>query len=95
MIAALLILVFSFVQSIAGTMNSRARNRDNINHHIATSVLSNGAFFATLHQLVTADLTWWLIVPYVTGTVCGALTGVKVAMKIEKAIGSRADPKEE
>jgi uncharacterized membrane protein YfcA len=42
-----------------------------------------------MHQLVAADLTWWLLIPYITGTVSGSLFGAKVSMKIEQLIGAK------
>ena len=39
--------------------------------------------------LVKADLSIWLIFPYIIGTVTGSVFGAKVSMKIEKLIGAK------
>lgn len=85
----LVILVLSFAQNVAFTMVSRSRNRDNMTYHAICSVFSNGIWFLTMHQLVVADLSFWLFIPYVAGTVAGSLFGAKVSMKIETAIGAK------
>ena len=85
----LTILCLAFAQNVAFSMVSRSRNRDNMTYHAVCSVFSNGIWFLTMHQLVTADLTIGLIVPYIIGTVSGSIFGAKVSMKIEKAIGAK------
>lgn len=85
----LTILLLAFAQNVAFTMVSRSRNRDNMTYHAICSVFSNGIWFLTMHQLVVADLSLWLFIPYVTGTVAGSLFGAKVSMKIESAIGAK------
>ena len=82
------LLVLSFFQNVAFTMTSRSRNRSNMTYHAVCSVFSNGIWFLTMHQLVVADLTLYLIVPYIIGTVAGSISGAKVSMKIEKIIGA-------
>lgn len=83
------ILFISFLQNVAFTMVSRSRNRDNMTYHAICSVLSNGLWFVTMHQLVMADLSYWLALPYVVGTVAGSLFGAKVSMAIERLIGAK------
>ncbi len=85
---AIIILILAFVQNISFTMVSRSRNRSNMTYHAICSVFSNGIWFLTMHQLVVADLNYWLLVPYIIGTVSGSLFGAKASMKIEKAIGA-------
>ena len=85
----LTILALAFVQNISFTMVSRSRNRDNMTYHAICSVFSNGIWFATMHLLVVSDLTWWLLAPYVAGTVAGSLTGATISMKIERLIGAQ------
>lgn len=85
----LFILVLAFFQNVSFTMVSRSRNRDNMTYHAICSVFSNGLWFATMHQLVVADLTYWLAIPYIIGTVCGSIFGAKVSIKIEKLIGAK------
>ena len=86
---ALSVLALAFVQNIAFTMVSRSRNRDNMTYHAVCSVFSNGIWFLTMRELVVADLTVWLLVPYVIGTVSGSLFGASVSMRIEKTIGAQ------
>lgn len=85
----LLVLLLAFVQNISFTMVSRSRNRDNMSYHAACSVFSNGIWFLTMRELVVADLSIILILPYIVGTVVGSLTGAKVSMKIEKVLGAK------
>ena len=87
----IIILCLAFVQNVSFTMVSRSRNRDNMAYHAICSVFSNGLWFATMHYLVVTDLSWYLLIPYVVGTVSGSLFGAKVSMKIERAIGALAD----
>ena len=84
----LYIISLAFMQNVSFTMVSRARNRNNMTYHAICSVASNGLWFLTMHHLVVADLSYWLAVPYIIGTVCGSLFGAKVSMKIEKLIGA-------
>jgi hypothetical protein len=84
-----LVLALAYVQNISFSMVSRARNRDNHWYHATMSVFSNGIWFLTMHQLVVADLSYWLLVPYVVGTVAGSLTGSAVSMRIERMIGAK------
>mgnify|MGYP006959934023 FL=1 len=84
------ILALAFIQNISFTMVSRSRNRSNMTYHAICSVFSNGIWFLTMRELVVADLTLWLIFPYVIGTVCGSLFGASVSIRIEKIIGAKA-----
>ena len=85
------ILVLAFIQNISFSMVSRARNRSNMTYHTTCSVFSNLIWFLTMRQLVVADLSYWLIAPYIIGTVAGSLTGARVSMYIEQKIGAVAD----
>jgi hypothetical protein len=85
----IIILALAFIQNVSFSMVSRARNRDNQWYHATCSVFSNGIWFLTMHQLVVADLSFWLLVPYIAGTVAGSLFGSKTSMKIEKLIGAK------
>jgi len=91
MITALYILGLAFVQNVSFSLVSRSRNRDNTTYHIIAACFSNGIWFLTMRELVLADLTITLLLPYMIGTVSGSLFGVKVAMKIEQIIGATAD----
>jgi hypothetical protein len=85
------ILFLAFVQNVAFTTVSRSRNRDNMTYHMIAACFSNGIWFLTMRELVLADLTLVLLIPYVIGTVSGSLFGAKVSMFIEKLIGATAD----
>lgn len=85
----ILILFLAFVQNIAFTMVSRSRNRDNMAYHASCSVAANGIWFLTMRELVVYDLTVWLLIPYVIGTVSGSLLGATISIKIEKLIGAK------
>lgn len=89
MTIALTVLVLAFVQNISFTMVSRARNRDSMVYHAAMAVMSNSIWFLTMRELVVADLTIWLIFPYVLGTVAGSLSGAQISMHIERVIGTK------
>ena len=85
----LTLLVLAFAQNVSFTMVSRSRNRDNMTYHAICSLFSNGIWFLTMRELVLADLTWWLFIPYVVGTVSGSIFGAKVSIAIENAIGAK------
>lgn len=85
----LLVLTLAFVQNVSFTLVSRSRNRDNMTYHAVASVFSNGIWFLTMQQLVVAELSAYLLLPYVIGTVTGSLFGAKVSMRIEKLIGAK------
>jgi len=84
------ILFLAFIQNVSFSMVSRSRNRDSRAYHTICSVFSNGIWFMTMHQLVAADLTFYLAIPYIIGTVAGSLFGVEASIKIEKLIGAKA-----
>lgn len=81
----------AFIQNVAFTLNSRSRNRDNLKYHTITAILSNGLFFLTFRELILAEMSWLLFVPYIIGTVSGSLFGAQVAFRVERLIGARAD----
>jgi hypothetical protein len=91
MIDALLILVLAFIQNVSFSVVSRSRNRDNVTYHLIAAVFSNTIWFMTMRQLVQADMTFLLFIPYTVGTVSGSLSGVKVSMLIEKWLNARSD----
>lgn len=82
------ILLLAYIQNISFSIVSRARNRNNMMYHAIASVFSNGIWFLTMRELVVADLTVVLLIPYIIGTVAGSLTGAKVSMKIEKMLNA-------
>lgn len=87
----LTIVALAYIQNISFSMVSRSRNRDSMTYHAICSIFSNLIWFLMIRQLVVADLTLDLLVPYVAGTVAGSITGAKVSMRIESLIGARAD----
>ncbi len=87
----LIIAGLAFAQNVAFSLVSRSRNRNSIRYHIIASVFSNGVWFVTFRQLVTANMDLTLFAPYTCGTVLGSVFGVKVSMWIEKKIGALSD----
>lgn len=85
------ILFLAYFQNVSFSIVSRARNRDNMTYHLIASVFSNGVWFLTFRQLVLADMTFMLFIPYTLGTIAGSLTGAKFSMWIEDKIGAKAD----
>lgn len=85
------LLLLAFAQNVAFSLVSRSRNRDNVTFHIIASIFSNGIWFLTFRELVTADMTLSLFPTYCTGTVLGSVTGVKVSMVIERWLGAASD----
>jgi len=83
------LISYAFVQTMAFSLVSRARNRDHMGYHAIASVLSNGIFYLTFRELVLADMSWQLFIPYLIGTVTGSLYGARVAMKIEQLLGAK------
>lgn len=85
------IAALAFIQNVAFTLTSRSRNRDNLLYHTVTAIFSNGIFFLTFRELILAEMSWLLFVPYIIGTVTGSLFGAQIAFRIERLIGARAD----
>ena len=90
LLEVVVIAALAFAQNTSFTMVSRSRNRDHMTYHAICSVFSNGIWFLTMHQLVAAELSFWLAIPYIIGTVSGSIFGAKVSMFIEKLIGAKA-----
>ena len=85
------ILLLAFVQNVSFSIVSRSRNRNNMTYHMFASVFSNGIWFLTFRQLVKADMSFVLFIPYTLGTVAGSLSGVKISQWIEQMIGADSD----
>jgi hypothetical protein len=85
------ILILAFVQNIAFSLVSRSRNRDNFQYHLVASIFSNAVFFLTFRELMLAEMTMWLMLPYTLGTVTGSLTGTKISMWVERLLNARSD----
>jgi len=91
MIRIITILCLAFIQNISFTLVSRSRNRDNKTFHIFAAIGSNTLWFLTFRELVLADMTPILLIPYVIGTVVGSVVGMDISMWIEKKLGASAD----
>lgn len=89
--AVCIILFLSFTQNIAFAITSRSRNRGNMKYVALAATFSNSIWFMTFRYLVRADMTFFLFMPYVIGNVLGCLSGVKLAMRIERWLGASAD----
>lgn len=85
------IMLLAFVQNVSFSIVSRSRNRDNMTYHLIAAIFSNGIWFLTFRQLVTADMSFALFVPYTIGTVSGSLVGQKISMWIERLLGASSD----
>jgi hypothetical protein len=85
------IAALAFAQSVANSIVSRARNRDSKLYHAGAAVFSNTVFYLTFRELVLADMSLAFATPYIVGTVAGSLFGASISMRIERAIGARAD----
>jgi hypothetical protein len=90
-ISILIILCLAFIQNISFSIVSRSRNRNNIRYHLIAAFFSNTIWFLTFRQLVKADMTFILFIPYCIGTMLGSVFGVKISMWIEKLLGAAAD----
>lgn len=84
-------LGLAFAQNVSFSIVSRSRNRNSLTYHLFAATASNTVWFLTFRQLVQADMTFVLFVPYTIGTVAGSLTGVKISMWIERLIGAESD----
>lgn len=91
MTAYLTILLLAFAQNVAFSLVSRSRNRDSVKYHIIAAIFSNAVWYLTFRQLVAADMSLDLFVPYTIGTVSGSVYGVKISMFIERLIGATSD----
>jgi hypothetical protein len=87
----LALAALAFAQNVSFSIVSRSRNRDNLTYHLIAAIFSNGIWFLTFRQLVTANMTFTLFIPYTTGTVLGSVVGMKVSMWIEKILGATSD----
>lgn len=80
------------LQSTAFSLVSRSRNRDNEDYQILASFFSNMLYLVVLKMLIVNGLTYWLFVPYITGSVIGSVTGAKLAEVIECRFGIESFP---
>lgn len=80
-----------FVQNVSFSIVSRSRNRDNLTYHLIASVLSNWVWFMTMRELVLAELSFVLAIPYILGSTLGSVAGVKVSMWVERWLGAGSD----
>ncbi len=89
--AVISILLLAFTQNVAFSIVSRSRNRDSIKYHLFAATGSNVIWFLTFRQLILADMSYMLLIPYTLGTVAGSVLGVKISMVIERWIGATSD----
>jgi hypothetical protein len=87
----LIILVLAFIQNVSFSVVSRSRNRDNMTYHLIAAFFSNTIWFLTMRELVLADMTVYLFLPYTVGTVSGSLAGVRISMWIERLLNAQSD----
>ena len=90
-IAISTIFALAFAQNISFSIVSRSRNRDNMKYHLIASFFSNTIWFLTFRELILADMSWSLFIPYAVGTMLGSVTGAKISMRIEKWLGATSD----
>jgi hypothetical protein len=90
-IQILKILGLAIVQNVAFTLVSRSRNRDNKRFHLIASTFSHTLWFLTFKELILADMSLILLIPYVIGSLVGSIYGMTLSMKIEKWLGATAD----
>lgn len=91
-VPSLILIGVCVAQNTAFSVVSRARNRNNEMYHATASVFSNGVWFLTMGYMINVlNFEWWILLPYVLGTVLGSLVGVTLSMKIETLIGARSD----
>jgi len=86
-----LMFIVAFAQNVSFSLVSNARNRNNANYHIISSVLSNGVWFLTFIVLVRGDMSWSLFMPFLIGTTLGSLYGKNISEKIEERLNLTAD----
>ena len=86
----LTVILLAFIQNVAFTMVSRARNRDSMAYHAVCSVFSNGIWLLTMGFLINEliQVNYWIALPYIVGTVSGSLFGAKASMRVEKWLGT-------
>ena len=85
------LMALAFLQNVAFSLVSRARNRDSVAYHIVAAIASNAVWFLTFRHLVTGNMDLGMFVPYTIGTVSGSVYGVKVSMVIERWLGATSD----
>jgi len=85
------LMALAFAQNVSFSIVSRSRNRDSTAYHLIAAVFSNGVWFLTFKQLVTADMDLSLFIPYTIGTVSGSVVGMKVSIWIERMFGFASD----
>ena len=90
LVAILSLFAFAFVQNTAFSLSSRARNRSSSTYHFIAMSLSTLIFFWMLERLFTNQLSIFLFVPYVAGTVIGSIVGSQISVWIEGKIDRKS-----
>jgi hypothetical protein len=91
LIALSTIFILAYVQNISFSIVSRSRNRNNMKYHLIASFFSNTIWFLTFRELIKADMSFSLFIPYAIGTMLGSVTGAKISIRIEKWLGATSD----
>jgi len=91
LIQHLTLLLLAFSQNVSFSVVSRSRNRNNLTYHMIAAIMSNGIWFLTFKQLITANMSLLLFPTYCFGTVAGSLVGVKISMFFEKILNAASD----
>jgi hypothetical protein len=91
-VPSLILVAVCIAQNTASSLVSRARNRDVEAYHAIASVFSNGVWFATMAYMIKElSFDYWVVLPYIVGTVNGSLLGAKISMQIERLLGATSD----
>lgn len=87
----ILVMELAYVQNNAYALQSRSANRNSNAYHLIAAVAANLAYFWSLRILVIHDLKPILLIPYVFATVMGTLHGNTASIRIEAALGLKAE----
>ena len=89
---SVVLIAVCIAQNTAFSLVSRSRNRSNKAYHAIAAVFSNGVWFATMAYMITElNFEFWIIVPYILGTVTGSLVGADLSMRIEAFLDIGSD----
>ena len=82
------IAAIGFAQCVAGTMGSRAANRDGRVYHGVVKFLQHSLFAGAIMSLFAAHESSgvFAVAVYATACTAGNLAGAEISMKIERAL---------
>jgi len=86
-----LVMELAYAQNTASALQSRSANRNSNAYHLLAAVAANLAYFWSLRILVIHDLKPILLIPYVFATVMGTVHGNAASIRIETALGLKAE----